>query len=176
MDGKGCKDRITLLPEPVIPRLQEHMAKVTSVHARDLENGFGKVVLPDALNRKYPRASTEFRWQYLFPQKTLFTNPKTGERGRWHVDDSILRTAFRQAALDTGINKRVTPHCFRHSFATHLLEANYNIRAVQELLGHKSVETTMIYTHVMSRGNLSVRSPLDFFAAPGGTAPLPPGR
>lgn len=164
MDGKGCKDRITLLPVSVIPRLREHIAKVQFVHARDLENGFGRVVLPDALNRKYPGASREFRWQYLFPQKTLFTNPKTGERGRWHVDDSLLRKAFRQAALATGTHKRVTPHAFRHSFATHLLEANYNIRAVQELLGHKSVETTMIYTHVMSKGNLSVRSPLDMFA------------
>ncbi len=166
MDGKGCKDRITILPERVIPRLLEHIKKVKFVHDRDLALGFGKVVLPDALNRKYPKASQELRWQYLFPQKNLFTNPKTGERGRWHVDDSILRKAFRIAALNTGIHKRVTPHCFRHSFATHLLENGYNIRAVQELLGHKSVETTMIFTHVMSKGNLAVRSPLDIFLVP----------
>lgn len=171
MDGKGCKDRVTLLPSSIIPRLKEHIAKVQFLHDRDLENGFGKVVLPYALNRKYPAASRELRWQFLFPQKTLFTNPTTGERGRWHVDDSILRKVFKEAADRTGIHKRVTPHAFRHSFATHLLEAGYNIRAVQELMGHKSVETTMIYTHVMSKGNMAVRSPLDAFPV---TAPPPP--
>lgn len=160
-DGKGCKDRLTMLPSSVVPRLKEHVAAIKHLHEQDLAAGYGRVALPYALDRKYPGASREFRWQYLFPQKTLFTNPETGERGRWHVHESILQKAVRDAALKTGIHKRVTPHCFRHSFATHLLEANYNIRAVQEILGHKSVETTMIYTHVMSKGNLAVRSPLD---------------
>lgn len=163
MDGKGCKDRLTMLPVTVIPRLHEHIAKVKFLHEQDLAAGHGRVVLPFALNRKYPAASRELRWQFLFPQKNLFTNPTTGERGRWHIDDSILQKAVREAAMKTDIHKRVTPHCFRHSFATHLLEAGYNIRAVQEVLGHKSVETTMIYTHVMSKGNLAVRSPLDIF-------------
>ena len=128
-----------------------------------MTRGFGSVVLPHALHRKYPAASREFRWQFLFPQAGLFTNPETGERGRWHVDGSLLRKAVKKSATQAGIVKRVTPHCFRHSYATHLLEAGYNIRAVQELMGHKSVETTMIYTHVMSKGVNAVKSPLDIF-------------
>lgn len=165
IDGKGCKDRLTMLSSSSVTRLQEHIAKVKFLHEQDIAAGHGRVALPYALDRKYPGASRELRWQFLFPQKNLFTNPKTGERGRWHIHDSILQKAVRNAARKTGIHKRVTPHCFRHSFATHLLEAGYNIRAVQEILGHKSVETTMLYTHVMSKGNLAVKSPLDIFPA-----------
>lgn len=162
-DGKGRKDRLTVLPDRPIPRLQDHMANVKATHEQDLARGFGKVVLPHALHRKYPSASREFRWQFLFPQRTLFRNPVTGERGRWHIDGSLLQKAVSPAAKSTSITKRVTPHVFRHSYATHLLEAGYNIREVQDLMGHKSIETTMIYTHVMDKGRNRVKSPLDIF-------------
>ncbi len=131
------------------------------MHEQDLNDGHGKVVLPGALHRKYPSASREFRWQFVFAATTLFTNKESGERGRWHIDESMLQKAVRIAGEATQIHKHVTPHLFRHSFATHLLEAGYNIRVVQELLGHKSVETTMLYTHVMSKATSDIRSPLD---------------
>jgi integron integrase len=162
-DAKGRKDRYTILPESVKGKLTEQVERVHLLHRQDLDKGLGSVVLPHSLHRKYPSASREFRWQYLFPARSLYKNPKTGEQGRWHAQESFLQKAVRDAGNAAGITKRVTPHVFRHSFATHLLEANYNIRAVQELLGHKSIETTMIYTHVMSKGVNVVKSPLDMF-------------
>ena len=152
---------LTTGPASLVPALQEQILDTRAMHEEDLRRGYGKVVLPYALSRKYTSASGEFGWQYLFPAKTLFTNPKTGDRGRWHIDDGVLQRAVREAGRKAGIYKHVTPHCFRHSFATHLLEAGYNIRTVQEILGHKSVETTMIYTHVMSSSKSQVVSPLD---------------
>jgi integron integrase len=160
-DGKGEKDRITMLPENVVAPLQEHLARVQQVHAQDLANGYGAVYLPYALERKYPNASHEWGWQYVFPAHSLSVDPRTGAKRRHHLDESGLQKAVRAAARLASIDKHVTCHTFRHSFATHLLEAGYDIRTVQELLGHQDVKTTMIYTHVLNRGAKAVRSPLD---------------
>jgi integron integrase len=160
-DGKGEKDRITMLPEKLVAPLQEHMARVKQTHAKDLADGYGAVYLPYALERKYPKANREWTWQYVFPAKSLSSDPRTGLTRRHHLDQSGLQKAVRQATRLAGIDKPVTCHTFRHSFATHLLENGYDIRTVQELLGHKDVKTTMIYTHVLNRGALAVRSPLD---------------
>ena len=160
-DGKGEKDRITMLPENVVPPLQEHLARVHQVHAADLVEGYGAVYLPYALERKYPHANREWSWQYVFPAKSRSVDPRTGAERRHHLDESSLQKAVRAAARLAGIDKPVTCHTFRHSFATHLLEAGYDIRTVQELLGHQDVKTTMIYTHVLNRGAKAVRSPLD---------------
>ena len=161
LDGKGKKDRFSVLPASIRPALSDHLLKVKALHLRDLNDGHGSVVLPFALNRKYKNASKEFRWQFVFPQKNLFHNKETGERGRWHAMPVSLQKAVREAGNAVGIMKRVTPHIFRHSFATHLLENGYNIRTVQELLGHRNVKTTMLYTHVMAKSDLDVVSPLD---------------
>jgi len=160
-DGKGGKDRLTLLPESIIAPLRDHLTHVRHLHASDLKAGFGAVYLPDALERKYPNASREWAWQYVFPAKSLSTDPRTGVNRRHHLDESGLQRAVRRAAQLVGLDKPVSCHTFRHSFATHLLEAGYDIRTVQELLGHKDVKTTMIYTHVLNRGPKAVRSPLD---------------
>jgi integron integrase len=160
-DGKGEKDRITMLPDAVVPPLQEHLQRVKLIHENDLKQGYGSVYLPYALERKLTGASKEWGWQYVFPSDRLSTDPRSGVTRRHHVDESGLQKAVREAARMAGIAKRVTCHTFRHSFATHLLEAGYDIRTVQELLGHKDVKTTMIYTHVLNRGGLAVRSPLD---------------
>jgi integron integrase len=160
-DGKGEQDRVTMLPESLIAPLQEHLQRVKRLHEEDLAKGYGSVYLPDALDRKYPNASREWIWQYVFPSDHLSTDPRSGVVRRHHLDESGLQKAVRAAARAAGINKRVTCHTFRHSFATHLLENGYDIRTVQELLGHKDVKTTMIYTHVLQRGGLAVRSPLD---------------
>jgi len=162
-DGKGEHDRVTLLPDSVIALLQEHLQRVKQLHAKDLDAGHGTVDLPYALERKYPNANHEWGWhaKRVFPSERLSTDPRTGRVHRHHLDASGLQKAVREAARLAKIAKPVGPHTFRHSFATHLLRANYDIRTVQELLGHKDVKTTMIYTHVLNRGGLAVRSPLD---------------
>jgi integron integrase len=160
-DGKGAKDRITMLPESLKASLQEHLKKVKATHERDLAGGWGRVPTPDALDRKYPGAAREWRWQWVFPQENRWTNPNTQEQGRHHVDESLVQRAVREAVAKAGLTKRATCHTFRHSFATHLLEAGYDIRTVQELLGHADVKTTMVYTHVLNRGPAGVRSPVD---------------
>ncbi len=160
-DGKGAKDRVTILPKAIQPTLREHLRQVRILHQKDLEAGYGAVYLPDALARKYPNAPYEWPWQWAFPAARTATDPRSGVRRRHHLDPSVVQKAVRQAAKRADISKRVTPHVFRHSFATHLLEAGYDIRTVQELLGHKDVRATMIYTHVMNAGPLAVHSPLD---------------
>jgi integron integrase len=160
-DGKGMKDRVTVLPDSLIAPLQEHLQRAKLIHERDLAKGYGSVYLPYALERKYPNADREWIWRYVFPAIALSKDPRTGVVRRHHVSESSVQKAVKKAARLAGINKRVTCHAFRHSFATHLLENGYDIRTVQELLGHKDVRTTMIYTHVLNRGAMAVRSPLD---------------
>jgi len=160
-DGKGGKDRRTMLPQSLVPALQEHLTHVKKIHEKDLADGWGRVVLPGALERKYPNAPTEWRWQWVFPQENRWKNRITGEEGRHHVHETILQRAVREAVARAGVVKRVGCHTFRHCFATHLLEAGYDIRTIQELLGHKDVSTTMIYTHVLNKGGKGVKSPMD---------------
>lgn len=161
-DGKGKKDRLTVLPHSLGDPLKLHLHGVKILHTNDLLKGGGKVYLPAALSRKYPNANREWKWQYVFPAKTLSVDPRSGEERRHHIHENSLQKSVRAAAKLAGIDKHITCHTFRHSFATHLLEAGYDIRTVQELLGHKDVRTTMIYTHVLNRGVMAVRSPLDF--------------
>lgn len=160
-DGKGENDRVTPFPEALIAPMRLHIHQVRIQHELDLAQNYGTVYLPYALERKYPNANREFAWQYAFPASVLSVDPITGVRQRHHLAESNLQKAVKRAARQVKIDKPVTPHIFRHSFATHLLEAGYDIRTVQELLGHKDVKTTMIYTHVLQRGGLAVKSPLD---------------
>lgn len=160
-NGKGRKDRITMLPERVIPKLKIHIEKVRRLHNTDLKKGFGKTILPNALSRKYPGAESKFIWQYLFPARNRRRDPRSGIRHRYHISAKNLRQALKRKANALNISKRVTPHTFRHSFATHLLQNGYDIRTVQDLLGHKSLKTTSIYLHVLNRGGHGVKSPLD---------------
>lgn len=162
-DGKGFKDRVTMLPVSLIALLKAHLDKVKSLHADDLAKGYGAVFLPYALAKKYPYAARDWAWQYVFPSGKLSVDPRSDDvmTRRHHVQDQAIQRAVRQAVRDAGISKPATPHTFRHSFATHLLEGGYDIRTVQELLGHSDVATTMIYTHVLNKGGRGVHSPLD---------------
>jgi len=160
-DGKGGKDRVTMLPASLSTPLQEHLRLVKITHDSDLADGWGRVVLPVALDRKYPNAPADWRWQWIFPQATRWKNRSTGEEGRHHVHETLVQRAVRDAVDRAGVVKHVGCHTFRHSFATHLLESGYDIRTIQELLGHKDVRTTMIYAHVLNRGGQGVRGPLD---------------
>jgi integron integrase len=160
-DGKGGKDRVTMLPLALAPALTVQIGRAKAIHRRDVDEGWGRIELPAALARKYPRAATDWRWQWVFPQQRRWRDPRTGEQGRHHAHPTGVQRAVKAAAEHGGIAKHATCHTLRHSFATHLLESGYDIRTIQELLGHKEVSTTMIYTHVLNKGGRGVRSPID---------------
>lgn len=159
--GKGDKDRHVMIPQKLVPELKAQIEKVRQIHNQDSADGWGSVSMPGALAGKYPDGCKEFKWQWLFPQKKRWTTPRTGKQGRWHLDESLMQRAVKKAVLEAGVNKNASCHTFRHSFATHLLETGYDIRTIQELLGHCDLSTTMIYTHVLNRGPGGVVSPLD---------------
>ncbi len=159
--GKGNKDRVTTFSVNMMSQIESHMQRVKLIHDKDLLDGMGAVYLPNALSRKYPNAAKEWGWQYAFPARNLSTDPRSGEIRRHHIDPSVINKAIKNAVKTVGITKRVSAHTFRHSFATHLLQRGTDIRTIQALLGHKDLETTMIYTHVLNQGGQGVTSPLD---------------
>jgi len=171
--GKGGQDRVSVISSALVARLEDQIARQRAQHERDLIGGGGWVTLPGAYHRKSARAGFELGWQFLFPATTLSADPRTGALGRYHLHQTSVQRAVTGAARAIGMTKRVTSHTFRHSFATHLLEDGYDIRTIQELLGHRSVKTTMIYTHVLNRGGKGIRSPLDAIAAGQDDAGLP---
>lgn len=159
--GKGHKDRVTMLPSVAKAALRAQLEIVKRQHDEDLAHGLGRVVLPEALGRKYVNAATDWRWQFVFPAARICRDPRFGPPSRYHLHESAVQRAVAEAVRRAGVTKRVSCHTFRHAFATHLLEAGYDIRTVQELLGHRDVSTTMMYTHVLNRGGLGVKSPAD---------------
>jgi integron integrase len=163
--GKGARDRVTLLPAAIGPLLRRHLERVRAQHDADVRAGAGWVALPDALARKYPHAGREWSWQWVFPATRSYADPVTRQRRRHHLHETVLQRAVHDAVRRAGITKPASCHTLRHSFATHLLEDGYDIRTVQELLGHRDVTTTMIYTHVLNQGPSAVRSPLDRLVA-----------
>jgi integron integrase len=172
-DAKGHRDRVVPFPAVVRAALPNWLSRVRRIHTADVEQGFGSVFMPDAIARKYPGADREWGWQYVFPAEHLSLDPRTRIQRRHHLHESVIQRAVRQATNDLGISRRIGCHTFRHSFATHLLEEGYDIRTIQELLGHRHVKTTMIYTHVLNRGGRGVRSPADLLWSKGGVAAPP---